>query len=69
MIYDKMVLVNDLSFLGNKNVIWTYKIRRQRRQRELQKAIGLISETTILHVHHAFFYFFDITARLRRETS
>ena len=29
------------------------KIRRRRRQR---KAIGLISKTTILHVHHAFLY-------------
>ena len=32
------------------------KIRRPRRQREHQKAIGLITKTTILHVHHAFLY-------------
>ena len=29
---------------------------RQRQQRERQKAIGLMSRTTTLHVHHAFLY-------------
>ena len=29
---------------------------RRRRQRDRQKAIGLISKTTNLHVHHAFLY-------------
>ena len=29
---------------------------RMRRQRERQKTIGLMSKTTTLHVHHAFFY-------------
>ena len=29
---------------------------RPRRQRERPKTIGLMNKTTILHVHHAFFY-------------
>ena len=34
----------------------------------VKKAIGLMSKTTILHVHHAFFvHFFAILAQLRRE--
>ena len=32
------------------------KTRRRRRQREPTKAIGLMSKTTILYVHHAFLY-------------
>ena len=33
-------------------------------------AIGLISKTTTLHVHHTFFVpFSDVTARLRRENA
>ena len=41
---------------------------RQRRQRERQKTIGLMSKTTTLHVHHAFFvHFFAIPVQLRRE--
>ena len=32
----------------------TIRQRRQRRQRQRQKAIGLVSKTTTLHVHHAF---------------
>ena len=40
---------------GNKNV---------------KKAIGLITKTTILHAYHAFLpSFFAITARLRRENA
>ena len=35
-----------------------------------EKTIGLISKTTILRVHHAFFvHFFAVTARLRRENA
>ena len=38
---------------------------RRRRQRERQKTIGLMSKTTTLHVHHAFFvHFFAFTAQL-----
>ena len=34
------------------------------------KAIGLISKTTFLHVHHAFFvHFFAVAARLQRESA
>ena len=32
---------------------------RLRRQRERQKTIGLMSKTTTLHVHHAFFVHFS----------
>ena len=32
------------------------KIRRRPRQRGRQKAIGLITKTTIFHLHHAFLY-------------
>ena len=32
------------------------------------KAIGLISKTTILHVHHAFLYI-SLPSRLRRENA
>ena len=33
-----------------------------------KKAFGLLTKTTILHVHHAFFvHFVAVTARLRRE--
>ena len=32
------------------------KIRRRRRQRGRQRAIGLITKITIFHVHHAFLY-------------
>ena len=33
-------------------------------------ATGLLSKTTSLHVHHAFFvHFFAVTARLRRENA
>ena len=42
----------------------------RQRQRERQKAIGLISKTTTLHVQkkHAFFVnIFALTAQLRRE--
>ena len=46
------------------------KQRRRGRQRERQKAIGLISRTTTLHVHHAFFvHFFAVVARLQRESA
>ena len=35
-----------------------------------KKAIGLISKTTTLHVHHAFFvHFFAVVARLQRESA
>ena len=35
-----------------------------------QKAIGLISKTTTMHVHHAFFvHFFGVIARLQRESA
>ena len=35
-----------------------------------KKAIGLISKTTTLHVHHAFFvHFFAVIARLQRESA
>ena len=34
----------------------------------VKKAIGLMSKTTTLHVHHAFFvHFFAVFAQLRRE--
>ena len=34
----------------------------------VKKAIGLMSKTTTLHVHHAFFvHFFAVLAKLRRE--
>ena len=46
------------------------KQRRRGRQRERQKAIGLISKTTTLHVHHAsFVHFFAVVARLQRENA
>ena len=31
-------------------------LTKLRRRRQLQKAIGLVSKTTILHEHHAFLY-------------
>ena len=35
-----------------------------------KKAKGLISKTTTLHVHHAFFvHFFAVVARLQRESA
>ena len=35
-----------------------------------KKAIGLISKTTALHVHHAFsVHFFAVVARLQRESA
>ena len=35
-----------------------------------KKAIGLISKTTTLQVHHAFFvHFFAVVARLQRESA
>ena len=35
-----------------------------------KKAIGLISKTTTLHVHYAFFvHFFAVIARLQRESA
>ena len=35
-----------------------------------KKAIGMISKTTTLHVHHAFFvHFFAAVARLQRESA
>ena len=35
-----------------------------------KKAIGLISQTTSLHVHHAFFvHFFAVVARLQHESA
>ena len=35
-----------------------------------KKAVGLISKTTTLHVHHAFFvHFFAVVARLQRESA
>ena len=35
-----------------------------------KKPIGLISKTTTLHVHHAFFvHFFAVAARLQRESA
>ena len=35
-----------------------------------KKAIGLISRTTTLHVHHAFFvHFFAVVVRLQRENA
>ena len=35
-----------------------------------KKAIGLISKTTTLHVHNAFFvHFFAVVARLQRESA
>ena len=45
--------------------------RQRRREREREKAIGLISKTTTLHVHHAFsfLHFLAIFARLQRETA
>ena len=33
-----------------------FKIQRRGRQRERQNTIGLISKTTISHVHHTFLY-------------
>ena len=39
--------------------------RRRRRQRKRQKAIGLITKTTILYVHQAF----SFAARLQRENA
>ena len=43
--------------------------QRRRRRRQLQKTIGLMTETTAPHVHHAFYYIsLTSTARLRRET-
>ena len=41
---------------------------RRQRQRDRQKTIDLMSKTTTLHVHHAFFvHSFAFTAQLRRE--
>ena len=41
---------------------------QRRRQEQRQKVIGLVSKTTTLHVHHAFFgHFIAVHARLRRE--
>ena len=34
------------------------KIRRRRRQQRERKTVGLKTKTTILHVHHAFLYFY-----------
>ena len=35
-----------------------------------KKAIGFISKTTTLHVHHNFFvHFFAVTEKLRRENA
>ena len=34
---------------------------------DVNKAIGLLRRTTILHVHHVFVQFFTVLARLRRE--
>ena len=37
---------------------------------DVKKAIGLMTKTTILHVHHTFLnIFFAVTARLRRENA
>ena len=46
---------------------------RQRKRQKKKKPIGFfikISETSTLHVHHAFFvHFFPIFARLRRQNA
>ena len=60
-----------------KYVTRDFNIQRSGRQRERQKkkkkktTIGFkISETSTLHVHHAFFvHFFPIFARLRRQNA
>ena len=39
---------------------------QRRRQRQLQRAIGLVSKKTTLLVHHAFLYI-SFPARLQRE--
>ena len=37
---------------------------------DVKKAIGLITKTTIFHVHHTFFvHFFAVTAGMRRENA
>ena len=37
---------------------------------DVETAIGLLSKTTTLHVHHAFFvHFLTVLARLRRENA
>ena len=41
---------------------------QRRRHGKVKKAVCLMSETTTLHVHHAFFvHFFAVSAKLRRE--
>ena len=43
-------------FTSELTVSRDLKIRRRPRQRGRQKAIGLITKTTIFHLHHAFLY-------------
>ena len=51
-------------------VIREFKIQRRGRQRERQKIIGLISETTTSHVHYTFLYIsFPFLHDLRRENA
>ena len=35
----------------------------------VKTATGLLNETSSLHVHHAFLYFFAVAPRLRRENA
>ena len=66
----EQVFVRETILLFVKN-IRELKQRQRWRYREREKAIGLISKTTTLHVLHAFSFvhFLAILARLRRETA
>ena len=46
-------------------------LRSDNGDENVKKAIGSVSKTTTLHVHHAFLFvhFFAVTARLRRENA
>ena len=50
--YTLPCLSQGLPFTNNRD----FKIQRRGRQRERQKTIGLISNTTTSHVHNTFLY-------------
>ena len=66
----KMTLVPVLVVVSSQILIGSLSNYDADGNENSKKAIGLISKTSTLHVHHAFFvHFFAVIARLQRESA
>lgn len=60
--------INTLARLGQGETVGTSTTRRER-ERGNNKTKQKTIQTTTLHVHHTFLYFFAVFARLQRENA